>query len=208
MAPSAVQPMFILWTMLWIIFQWQRCGVDTVDTVVGVENARLCRRRNLWFKLGIRFYFGFMYQWWGVDFVVVDVEEAWLRRRRSGAATKGGFLVRPVNHRRTALANWFLCPTALASSPLQDTQSDSLASSPTLVWFQSDPSVMFSLSFFVDAACEAILGAIFLQLSDTACLSPDSNSEHWFAPNNMKSLKLANMAKQGRLGTWGRSFMW
>ena len=32
-------------------------------------------------------------------------EEAWLRRRRSGAATKGGFLVRPVNHRRTALAN-------------------------------------------------------------------------------------------------------
>ena len=35
----------------------------------------------------------------------LDEEEAWLRRRRSGAATKGGFLVRPVNHRRTALAN-------------------------------------------------------------------------------------------------------
>ena len=160
MAPSAVQPMFILWTMLWIIFQWQRCGVDTVDTVVGVENARLCRRRNLWFWLYSRLCFGFMYQWWWVDFVVVDVEEAWLRRRRSGAATKGGFLVRPVNHRRTALANWFLCPASLF---LQEaTQSDSkrnvaLPPSVILVWLaithlSSKPSVdifcLFLSKFF------------------------------------------------------------
>ena len=84
-------------------------------------------------------------------------EEAWLRRRRSGAATKGGFLVRPVNHRRTALANWFLCPASLF---LQEaTQSDSkrnvaLPPSVILVWLaithlSSKPSVdIFCLFLF------------------------------------------------------------
>ena len=68
---------------------------------------------------------------------------------RSGAGTKAGFLVRPVNHRRTALANWFLCAHQAPQPP-----------SPSLFLRQSSPQ---SESVFDDGISLPFVSGVSVQ---------------------------------------------